>query len=74
MRTARSGAEQWPGRHRVGDRLAPAEFVFLDDYLSGLAPLADGQRYAVIDGTVVALDADSYEILQLIRAFAAVAD
>ncbi len=67
-------AEQWSGRYRVGDRLETTEFVFLEEYLSGLAPLADGQRYAVIDGTVVALDADNYEILQLIRAFSAVAD
>lgn len=67
-------AEQWSGGHRVGDRLDTTEFVLLDDYLSGLAPLSAGQKYAVIDNTLVALDTDSYEILQLIRAFSAVAN
>ena len=76
---ARQGVttEGWIGLvttdYHEGDYLELDDFVYLTDYERyGFPLLDDGQRYAVIDGTVVSLDADSYQILQLIRAFAAV--
>lgn len=76
---ARQGVttEQWIGpvttHYIVGDRLSPDEVVWFSDLDRYRLPaLAEGQRYAVIDGTLVALDTGSYEILQLIRAVAAV--
>ncbi len=77
---ARQGVttEEWLNRdfdYQVGDVLQPTDFDYLNDpEFYGLPLLTDGSRYAIIDGTVVALDSESYEILQLIRAFAAVAN
>ncbi len=65
--------QEWLTRHRIGDRADPADIRWIDDVTRlGLPPLPDGHRYAVIDGMLVALDSDSYEILQLVRAAAAV--
>ena len=78
---ARQGVttEDWIGRdttdYHEGDYLDPEDFIWINDHDHyGLPVLSDGQRYAVIDGTLVRLDGESYEILQLIRAFAAVVD
>ncbi len=76
---ARQGVttEDWIGPmttlYHPGDYLELGDFVYLTDFdRYGLPPLDDGQQYAVIDGTLVALDSESYQILQLLRAFAAV--
>ena len=67
------GTEEWLTRHRVGERADPESVNRLGDaFRSDLPPLPDGRRYAVIDGMLVALDPESYEILQLIRSAAAV--
>lgn len=59
--------------YHEGDFLLPEQFSGISDLNRyGLPVLPDGQQYAVIDGTLVRLDSESYEILQLIRAFAAV--
>ncbi|MGL5012651.1 MAG: excinuclease ABC subunit A [Paracoccaceae bacterium] len=52
-----------------------SDLFFLDDYPRyGLPALPYGQRYAVVDDQIVVIDAESYEILQLIRLFTALAD
>ena len=57
----------------VGDILDFNDFVTVTDLrMLGLPTLPMGEQYAVIDGTLVRLDADSYEILQLVRAATAV--
>ena len=76
---ARQGVttEEWIGpittEYHAGDYLTDGDFSYVTDFVRyGLPELADGQRYAVIDGTLVTLDAESYQILQILRAFAAV--
>ena len=69
--------EDWIGpittNYVVGDFLNHDDFVTVTDLRKlGLPELAPGEEYAVIDGTLVRLDSDSYEILQLIRAAASV--
>jgi len=69
---ARQGVD-FADRYDIGDVLDPEILQYinnLDRY--DLPPLADGERYAIIDGTIVRLDADSYELLQLIRFGAAI--
>ena len=67
------GPEDWLEEHPIGEPLDPQELRMLDSgAYSDLPPLADGMRYAVIDGMVVALDPASYELLQVIRDVAAV--
>lgn len=75
---ARQGmtTEEWTGRqhaYQEGDVLLPTDFNYLTDpdYYD-LPALTDGSRYAVIDGMIVALDAETYEIIQLIRTIAAI--
>lgn len=61
-------------RYYVGDVLNVDDFVTVTDLRRfGLQELPFGEQYAVIDGTLIRLDSDSYMILQLIRAAAAVA-
>ncbi|GGL62607.1 hypothetical protein [Wenxinia marina] len=64
--------EEWLG-YGAGD-VAPEEALLWieDPDVFDLPALPDGQRYAVINGTIVALDDASYEILDLIRTAAAV--
>ena len=67
--------EQWLSRHRIGERVDPEAVRWIDDFRRyDLPPLSDGRRYATIDGMLVALDPESYEILQLVRSAAAVFD
>lgn len=67
--------EQWLTRHQVGERVDPDTVDWIDDFARyNLPPLSDGRRYATIDGTLVVLDPESYEILQFIRSAAAVFD
>lgn len=68
-------AAEWLGRDRVGDVVDQDNLMFLDDFLRyELRPLPYGQRYAVVDDQIVVIDRESYQILQLIRAFTALAD
>lgn len=76
---ARQGVttEDWIGP--VTTDYHEGDFLLLDDFVRitdldryGLPVLPEGQQYAVIDGTLVRLDSESYQILQLIRAIAAV--
>ena len=69
--------EDWIGPittdYREGDYLPLDGFIPITDLdRYGLPILPDGQQYAVIDNTLVRLDSESYQILQLIRALAAV--
>ena len=67
--------EQWLNRDRIGDVVDRDDLIFLDDYLRyDLPPLPYGQRYAVIDDRIVVIDPESYQILQLIRVFTALAN
>ncbi len=72
---ARQGVdtEDWIGpmttNYLVGDYLDPEDFVVITDLDKlGLPQLLQGEEYVVIDGTLVRLDSETYEILQLIRA------
>lgn len=66
-------ADEWLTRHRIGERADPDTVDWIEDLARyDLPPLSNGRRYAVIDGMLVALDPDSYEILQLVRAATAV--
>ena len=76
---ARQGVttEDWIGpittHYHEGDILRLEDLVWVTDYdRYGLPLLPDGQQYAVIDGTLVRIDSENYQILQLIRAIAAV--
>ena len=69
--------EDWIGpittEYHEGDYLTLDQFHLITDFHHyGLPALPDGQQYAVIDDTLVRLDSESYQILQLIRAIAAV--
>lgn len=67
--------DQWPGHDRIGDVIDRGDLIFLDDYVRyDLPPLPYGQRYAVVDDRIVVIDPESYQILQLIRAFTALAN
>jgi hypothetical protein len=51
------------------------DLFFLDDYRRySLPALPFGQRYAVVGDRIVVIDSESYEILQMIRLFTALAD
>jgi hypothetical protein len=51
------------------------DLIYLDDYPRyGLPGLPYGQRYAVVDDQIVVIDAETYEVLQLIRLFSALAN
>ncbi len=74
-----------PGQARNGDGLGTHthrggiadrdNLYFLDDYSRySLPALPAGQRYAVVDDQIVTIDADTYEILQLIRLFTALSN
>lgn len=68
--------EDWIGPittdYREGDILTLDDFIQITDLdRYGLPVLPDGQQYAVIDDTLVRIDSQTYQILQLIRAFAA---
>ena len=65
--------QDWLNRHPIGERISPERVEWIDDFSRyDLPPLADGRRYAVIDGMLVELDRDTYELLQLVRTAAAV--
>ncbi len=57
--------------YRIGDRVDRDDFYYFDDSYD-LPRLPRGQRYAVIDGNIVALNTRTYEILNLIRALQAI--
>jgi Ni/Co efflux regulator RcnB len=60
--------------HR-GDHADRDDLFYLDDYPRyGLPSLPYGQRYAVVDDQIVVIDAETYEVLQLIRLFSALAN
>ncbi len=66
---------EWLEQHPLGEPVDPGEVEFLDDAAqAGLPPPAPGKRYAEIDGVIVELDPESYELLQLIRRSAGVAE
>jgi hypothetical protein len=66
---------EWLERHPLGEPVDPDEVEFLDEAASAeLPPLVPGRRYAEIDGVVVELDPESYELLQLIRRSAGVVE
>ena len=66
---------QWLNRDRTGEVVNRDDLFFLDDYVRyDLPPLPYGQRYAVVDDRIVVIDPESYQILQLIRAFTALAN
>ena len=68
-------ANQWLNRDRTGEVVYRDDLIFLDDYwLYDLVPLPDGQRYAVIDGRIVVIDSETYQILRLIRIFSALVE
>ena len=68
-------AGQWTNRDRIGEVADRHDLAYLDDYsLYDLPQLGIGQRYAVVDGQIVVIDAESYRILQWIRYFTALAD
>lgn len=57
---------------QVGKVIGRDDLVYLDDYNRySLPALRNGQRYAVYDDQIVVIDAETYTILQLIRAFQA---
>ena len=56
---------------RGDDAAAAIPVVMLDDL--DLPPLPEGERYMVIDNTVIRVNADQYELLDAIRRTAAVA-
>ncbi len=67
--------EQWLDRDRTGDVVQSSDLVYLDDFaLYDLPVLPYGQRYAVVDDRIVVIGPESYKILQLIRAFTALAN
>lgn len=68
-------SSDWLGRDRVGEIVNQNDLIFLDDFLRyDLRPLPYGQRYAVVDDQIVVIDRESYQILQLIRAFTALSN
>lgn len=68
-------ADEWQGHAHVGDVIDRGDLIYLDDFVRyDLPPLPYGQRYAVIDNRIIVIDSESYQILQLIRAFTALVD
>ena len=66
--------EEWLERYPLSEPVDPAEVVILEeDVPADLPPPAANSRYAVIDGMIVELDPESYELLCLIRRAGAVA-
>jgi hypothetical protein len=67
--------DEWLDHDRTGEVIDRDDLIFLDDYWRyGLPRLPVGQRYAVIDGRIVVIDPQSYQILQLIEIFRELAD
>jgi hypothetical protein len=67
--------EDWIGpittAYHEGDILTLDDFIRITNLNRyGLPVLPDGQQYAVVDNTLVRIDSQTYQILQLIRAFA----
>lgn len=61
---------EWRDHDRRGDIVDRDDFFYLDDFSRyDLPPLPRGQRYGVVDDQIVVIDPQSYQILQLIRAF-----
>lgn len=68
-----AGGHDW--QHHIGDVPDREDLEYLDDYWRyDLPALPRGQRYAIVDNRIVVIDRDTYAILQLIRAFAAIAN
>ena len=60
--------EDWLERYPLHAPVDPTEVVILEEDVPGdLPPPAADGRYAVIDGMIVELDPESYELLRLIR-------
>jgi hypothetical protein len=60
---------------RIGDRISDYHYHLIrypDRY--DLQPLRSGERYYVIDGQILRVDQDTYEILDFIRATATLLD
>lgn len=60
---------------RIGDRISDYHYHLIrypDRY--DLPPLRRGERYYVIDGQILRVDQDTYEILDFIRAAASLLD
>ncbi len=78
---ARQGVttDDWIGpittEYVVGDVIYVDEFRTVTDLRkNGLTSLPEGQEYAVVDDTLVILDSETYEILELIRVAASMFD
>jgi len=71
-----AATRDWLERHAIGEPLEREEVQLLDeeDQPPDLPPPSGGARYAEIDGMIVELDPESYELLQLIRRSAGVAE
>lgn len=66
---------QSTGWDRIGQVADRDKVFYLDDYSRyDLPPVMIGERYAVVDGRIVVIDAESFQILQWIRLFTALAD
>ena len=62
--------EEWRNGDRIGDVIRSDDLIFLDDNRRYDLPLLrNGHRYAVVNDRIVVINAQNYEILQLIRAF-----
>ena len=56
------------GHDWVGRTLDGSTVVYFDEYRSyNLAPLPAGSRYALVDGNIVVINSQSYEVLQWIN-------
>jgi hypothetical protein len=66
---------EWLGRRPIGEPVDPGEVEVLDEAAQAALPVpAPGSRCAEIDGVIVELDPESYELLQLVRRSAGVAE
>ena len=67
--------DQWLNGDRIGDVIDRDDLIYLDDYVRyDLPSLPYGQRYAIVDGRIVVIEAETYKILQLIRLFTALSN
>ena len=74
LHSPRTG-EKFQRGPRIGDRISDYHYHLIrypDRY--DLPPLRRGERYYVIDGQILRVDQDTYEILDFIRAAASLLD